>query len=428
MSSWVYLTLSINGLAYTVNAFKPAKRNRAVFLWSFFASWITIELAWFHLIFQVLMTVVFARAGAFRRTPGRIGLGIALLSWAGLAQLVRESLAARQQIADALQETDYQPVPRRQLPVRTTKNIEFDIVTTDRSRSGRFRRPGRVATRTTRLKMDVTRPATPPEPGTKRPAIIQIHGGGWVIGDKREQGLPLLKLLASQGWVGFNVNYRLSPGVAFPDHLIDVKRSLAWIREHADEFDIDPSFIAVTGGSAGGHLTALMALTPNDPAYQPGFEDADTTLQAAVPFYGVYDFTNRNGAWPEGNVSRFIEPVVMKAKLADEPERFAQASPLDQVRADAPPFFIIHGDRDTLAPVEDARDFAQRLEEVSTSDVRYLELTGAQHAFDVFPSIRCNASIAAVDRFLTHTYEQHQAAAGEADALAFEGTTPVTVP
>jgi acetyl esterase/lipase len=292
----------------------------------------------------------------------------------------------------------------------------------------RFGRAARTVSRSTHLKMDVTRPATPPDPGTKRPAIIQVHGGGWVIGDKREQGLPLLRLLSSQGWVGFNVNYRLSPRVAFPDHLIDVKRSLAWIREHADEYDIDPTFIAVTGGSAGGHLTALMGLTANDPRYQPGFEDADTSVQAAVPFYGVYDFTNRNGVWPPEVLPVLFERIVMKARLADEPELFAAASPIDQVRPDAPPFFILHGDRDTLAPVEDARDFARRLAAVSTNPVRYAELHGAQHAFDVFPSIRCNAAIDGVDRFLTHCYERNRAELGEPEALAFDGTTPVTVP
>jgi acetyl esterase/lipase len=126
-------------------------------------------------------------------------------------------------------------------------------------------------------------------------------------------------------------------------------------------------------------------------------------------------------------IQRFIEPYVMRAKLADEPELFADASPIDQVREDAPPFFIIHGDRDTLAPVVDARDFAERLAAVSNNDVRYLELTGAQHAFDVFPSIRCNAAIAATDRFLTRCYEQNRQALGEDDALAFEGPEPVTV-
>jgi acetyl esterase/lipase len=240
----------------------------------------------------------------------------------------------------------------------------------------------------------------------------------------------LLRLLASQGWVGFNVNYRLSPRATFPDHLIDLKRAIAWIRENADEYHIDPDFIVVTGGSAGGHLTSLVALTANDPEYQPGFEDADTSVQGAVPFYGVYDFTDRYGNWFPGATDNFIAPWVMKTKLADDPEGWAKASPIDQVRADAPPFLIIHGDRDILAPVEDAREFAALLDRVSEQKVHYLELHGAQHAFDIFPSIRCNAVIDAVDQFMTRIYEDHRTSLAEADALALDdpaaraGTNP----
>jgi acetyl esterase/lipase len=213
------------------------------------------------------------------------------------------------------------------------------------------------------------------------------------------------------------VNYRLSPRVAFPDMLIDLKRAIAWIRENADDYGIDPSFIAVTGGSAGGHLTALVALTANDAVYQPGFEDADTTVQAAVPFYGVYDFTNRNGFWFPDTVEQFIAPWVMQKSFEDHPEDYAKASPMDQVRADAPPFLVIHGDKDTLAPVEDARDFVSRLRAVSEQPVHHLELRGAQHAFDIFPSIRCNAVISAVDQYLTSCYEKHRSALAEPDAL-----------
>jgi acetyl esterase/lipase len=268
---------------------------------------------------------------------------------------------------------------KRRRDVKVTRNIEF----------------ARVAGKS--LRLDVYQPITP---GEGRPAVLQIHGGAWVIGDKREQGIPLLGHLASAGWVGFNANYRLSPGATFPDHLVDLKRALAWIREHAAEYGADPNFVCVTGGSAGGHLTALMALTANDPRYQPGFEDVDTTLRAAVPFYGVYDFTNRNDTWDPRTWPMFLEPWVVKAFLHEEPERFAEASPIDQVNADAPPFLVVHGDRDTLAPVEDARTFVEALRAVSTQPVLYGELHGSQHAFDLFPSIRSVQVIEAVERFL----------------------------
>lgn len=393
--SWVYLTLSINGALYTVNAFVPTRKNKVLFVPSFFASWITIELAWLHLIWQVLLTLVFARLGALRHKPGKVGLAVSVASWAGLVVLVRRSLAARHEIRAALEGLSHpRPEPRR-LPITVVRNVEYQRV------HGK------------KIRLDVYTPVAPPEPGVRRPALVQIHGGGWTIGDKREQGLLLMRRMASEGWVGFNVNYRLSPGATFPDHLVDIKKAIAWIRDHADEYGIDPGFIAVTGGSAGGHLTALTALTANRAELQPGFETADTSVQAAVPFYGVYDFTNRNGAWPEDTVRMFIEPIVMKAYLAEEPEKFALASPLDQVHAEAPPFFVIHGDMDTLAPVEDARDFVHRLRAVAEEPVYYLELHGAQHAFEIFPSIRANQVIDAVTHFLDGVHTGYLRAGGQ---------------
>ena len=153
--------------------------------------------------------------------------------------------------------------------------------------------------------------------------------------------------------------------------------------------------MVVTGGSAGGHLTALMALTANDARYQPGFEHADTSVQAALPFYGVYDFTNRNETMAPEFRNWILQPLVVKAFIEDEPEKFAAASPLDQIHADAPPFLIVHGDKDTLAPVADARLFAEQLRATSGSEVVYVELRGTQHTFDVFGSPRTRRMVVA---------------------------------
>jgi acetyl esterase/lipase len=392
-----YLVLSINGAAYTVNAFRPIRHNRFLFVPSFFAGWITIELAWLHLLIQMVMTAWFARKGALRSRTGKLGLLITLTSWIGLLVAVKQSLGSRAEVKAVLKDLVPQARPGQNLPVVVERNLAF----------------GRAGGKTQRL--DVYRPEPPAAPGTLRPAVLQIHGGGWVLGDKREQGLVLLKHLAANGWVGFNANYRLGPVATFPDQLVDVKRALAWIREHADEYGIDPNFIIVTGGSAGGHLASLVALTPNDPEYQPGFEHADTSVAAAVPFYGVYDFTNRHGWMNEGFLPLFLEPLVMKASVVDEPEKFAKASPVDRIHADAPPFMIIHGSNDTLAPVEAARDFAERLRAVSDAPVVYLELKGAQHAFEVFPSIRANAVVAAVDQFLAMLHDQYLESGDAAD-------------
>ena len=97
------------------------------------------------------------------------------------------------------------------------------------------------------------------------PVLLQIHGGGWTIGNKRQQALPLMMHLSRRGWVCVAANYRLSPRATFPDHLIDVKQALRWIRENIAEYGGDPGFVAITGGSAGGHLSALAALTGESP-------------------------------------------------------------------------------------------------------------------------------------------------------------------
>lgn len=389
LAGWTYLAVSLNGAAYTLNAYRPARRNRLLFGWSFFASWITIELAPFHLVWQVVATALFARRGALRTPAGRIGLGLTIASWVGLGLAIRQSFSARHEIREALRDVDHDGPLEVGVPVRVDRHITF-------ARAG-----GRP------LRLDVHAPDVPAEPGVRRPALVQIHGGGWVLGFKDRQGQLLMKRLASHGWVCFNVDYRLSPLATFPEHLVDVKRAIAWVREHADDYGIDPAFVTVTGGSAGGHLTALAALTANEERYQPGFADADTSVAAAVPFYGVYDFTNRNGAWPEETIPQFLAPIVMKSDPADDPEAWAAASPLDQVHAEAPPFLVIHGDLDVLAPVEDARDFVERLRAVSREPVYYLELHGAQHAFETFASVRANAVVEAAARFLEGVHRAH---------------------
>ncbi len=208
--------------------------------------------------------------------------------------------------------------------------------------------------------------------------------------------------MAERGWVCFAPNYRLSPKATFPDHIVDVKRALAWIREHADEYGVDPRFIAVTGGSAGGHLCALTALSQNDPLFQPGFEEADTHVAACVPFYGVYDLTDRHGLRGKASMEPFLAERVFKCTPDENRELWEAASPLARVQAEAPPFLVIQGTHDSLVFVEEARSFVRALREKSQSPVLYLEIEGAQHAFDIFHSLRSARAVNAVARFVEY--------------------------
>jgi acetyl esterase/lipase len=234
------------------------------------------------------------------------------------------------------------------------------------------------------------------------PALLQVHGGGWRGGNRRQQARPLIRRLTQAGWVCVAIDYPLVPEATFPDQLVAVKRALAWMRSEGHEHGIDPGFIAITGGSAGGHLSALAALTPGRPEYQPGFEGADTTVQAAVPFYGIYDFLNRNATRDEWPV---IPTGVMKASKSKQPELFRAASPLDQVNETAPPFLVVHGDTDSVVPPREATQFVEALESVSGRPVGYALLPGANHAFDVFESLRAHHAVAGVTAFLTHVLE-----------------------
>jgi acetyl esterase/lipase len=236
--------------------------------------------------------------------------------------------------------------------------------------------------------------------GGRAPVLLQVPGGGWVSGETRGQAYPLMSRLVDAGWICVPMCYRLSPRATFPDHIIDVKRAIAWVRANIADYGGDPDFIVITGGSAGGHLSSLAALSANEPAFQPGFEDVDTRVQAAVPFYGVYDLRDWDGKGGPKNNVRFVQRMVMKVSPQADPERWRQASPVSWVGPEAPPTMIIHGTNDSLVPVESARRFAGELRSVSRQPVVYAELPMAQHAFDIYASLRTRYTVRAVEQFL----------------------------
>ena len=398
------------------NAYRPSS-GMFTMAPSFFASWLTTEAAPGMLAVWKLRTL--AELLRRRRAAEPLGLpevaGLALTAGAtvGAIGLIRQGMRSAEEYDAALSGL----VPADELAARPAAIRAGALVPLLTGNRRRRRTRNVVYTehdardpRAAKLKLDVYMPLDDVPTGEKRPAVLQIHGGAWVLGSKDEQGIPLLNHLASCGWVGFNVDYRLSPRAKFPDHLVDLKKALAWIRDHADEYGVDPDFIVVTGGSAGGHLCALMALTQNDPQFQPGFEEADTSLQAAVPFYGVYDLTDRDGNY-DSTFTRLMTDIVMGVGLEDSPESWAAYSPLDRITSDAPPMFVIHGDRDVLVPVPIARSFVAALREVSEQPVVYAELHGAQHAFEVFPSFRTVHTVEYVERFLHHVHAEYLARA-----------------
>lgn len=235
---------------------------------------------------------------------------------------------------------------------------------------------------------------------TDAPVLIQVHGGGWTIGDKSQQGLLLMNRMAARGWICVAINYRLAPKNPFPAQIIDVKRAIAWVRENIGSYGGDPSYLVLTGGSAGGHLSSLAALTPDVAEYQPGFEEADTKVAACVPFYGVYDMGVTDDKTALAMRDTFLAPRVFKKDPKTDLAAFELASPLTHVSQDAPDFFVIHGTNDGLVSVKQARTFVAKLRALSDGVTTYLELPGTQHAFEVFSSIRSQQVMRSVERWL----------------------------
>ncbi len=403
-----YLLWSALGAVNTANVYRPLAHNGAASLPAFTSGWLTSEMPLQTIAWQALATGLHARKGALRSRAGKLALGLNLASWAVLVAMHREAIKAGEVLERALVDelganyrdrvVDLLPVP----PDTPLTKLELALPRRGSRRRYATARNLSYGEYGRRNQLDVWRRADL-DPNGKAPVLLQVHGGAWVMGSKQGQAYPLMAHMAEQGWVCVAVNYRLSPRSSWPDHIVDVKRAIGWIKEHIAEHGGDPGFVAVTGGSAGGHLSSLAGLTANDPAFQPGFEEVDTTLQAAVPFYGVYDFTNRdeNG---RADMLEFLESQVMKSTLADNRELWEQASPMHRVHADAPPFFFVHGDNDVLAPVEPARTIAELLRKESNNPVVYAELPRAQHAFDVFNSVRTHATVRAVEWFLAVVY------------------------
>ena len=400
---WLYLLVSIVGALFTLNAHVPSRPGRMVAGASFFAGWLTSELPLHHIAWQLLATFAFGASGALEAWPGWIGLAVTLGSWMGMLALLPPALRARDLVAEARAEASGGArVPAEQ---RAPLRIPLSAFSLRDTRVERTSDIPYVPAGGRRQQLDVYRLRTGVE---RAPVLLQIHGGAWVIGQKQQQGLPLMMELARRGWVCVAINYRLSPRHAWPAHLLDCKHALAWIAENIERFGGDPNFVAVTGGSAGGHLSSLVALTANDPRYQEGFESVDTRVAACVPFYGVYDWTHDADEQLGTRFRDLLGRIVMKQSYEEAPERYREASPIHRVHADLPPFLVVHGASDSLAPVAEARRFVARLKQESKSPVGYAELPGAQHAFDIFHSLRCRDTVVGVSDFLEGVHARYR--------------------
>jgi acetyl esterase/lipase len=387
---WACLGVGAAWVLLTAAALRPFRGKVGSGI-SFFPSWLASEAPLHFAAVAVIAVAVLGAFGSLTRWPGWGGLVLVACSVAALACEFGSGLRSRTAFEAALDGAGVSGspwpwsardtgrvvtiVPRRPRGVERIRNVSYS------SDPAHVRR------------LDIYRNKAC-EGGA--PVLVYFHGGGWIIGDKREQGLPMMGHLAERGYVCVTANYSLSPRATWPAHVLDCKLALAWVKRHIAEFGGDPSSVFVAGGSAGGHLASLVALSAGDATWQPGYEDEDLSVAGCIGLYGVYDLVDAERTGHPGLVPILEKRVFKQHRDSDA---FRAASPIARISVAAPAFFVVHGRNDVLVPVASARVFVAALRAACDRTVAYAELPLAQHAFDVFWSPRTVHLAHAVERF-----------------------------
>lgn len=235
-----------------------------------------------------------------------------------------------------------------------------------------------------RLRLDVYEPRRRLPGAPPAPSVVYLHGGAWLAGTRRQSPF-LMYELAAAGYVVFAVDYRLAPRYPMPAGLFDCKAAIAWVAEHAAQFGGTPDAI-VMGGSAGGHLAAMLAVSDGTAHLQPGFEDKSTRVRGAVVLYGIANLVGILEQEAHPLATLLLERIVFKRRFRDEPEVFRNAQPLSYLSDKVPPILLIHGENDSLVPIEEARNFYEHLSRAGATRVHLCEIPLAVHAFEIAPS------------------------------------------
>jgi acetyl esterase/lipase len=425
--AYVYLALAVMLFVATLAAIHPPSFGRHLMpvvglpamVLAFFVPQI--------IVIGVATTVVAARYGALAHTAGQVALGVHALCWGALSvylHRVHRSLPvldgvpvadADHPFSDGLTADERSQLKPGQVSWRPSLTYRIPaMLDVEVTRGVVYRRIGPYV-----LRLDVYRPRRRSGP---LPAALYIHGGGWVLGTRRQSRFMMYEL-ASAGWAVFAISYRFAPRAPLPAALEDCKAAVAWIREHAREYDARGDRLTVIGGSAGAHLAAMVALTPNHPRFQPGFEAADTRVHGAVLFYGVFDLVAALEQRRHVALSLLLEWLVVRKRFRDDPESYRLVQPASYLSADAPPMLLVHGTEDALVPIDQSREFRRTLKAAGARTVHLLEVPLAQHAFEVFPSPLHQRVVRVIARFMatlreTGTTSTTVAAPSDADTNA----------
>jgi acetyl esterase/lipase len=228
----------------------------------------------------------------------------------------------------------------------------------------------------TPLMLDIVRPRkTVDKP---MPVLVWIHGGGWRQGNRRG-GVPLLVPFAQRGFVCASIEYRLSDVATVPAQIEDCKCAIRFLRAKAKEYIVDPNRIGVWGGSAGGHLAALLGTSggAKDLEGNGGWQRESSRVQAVCDWFGPTDLTAIAGANPTGNnaVSQLLG-----GPAGEHKDLAKKASPIAYVSKGDPPFLIMHGDQDRLVPLRQSEVLDTALRKAGVEST-YVVVKGKGHGF-----------------------------------------------
>jgi acetyl esterase/lipase len=255
-------------------------------------------------------------------------------------------------------------------------------------------------------------------------AMIYVHGGAWKYGRRNIGKFPYFRQLAAQGHLIMDIDYTLNPHTSLPGMVMDVKRAILWLKEHADYYQVNPERIVLTGQSAGGHLSLLAAYTPNFTGFQPPEISGDTSVRGVISYYGPPDMATLHedieasfallfSEWMNRGVNRVLARVgeetlalgiagLVGGPLTDMPEMYQLISPISYVDAACPPTMLLHGVHDLLVNRQAVENLRHALL-VESVPVVYLPLAGCDHSFEsILPRVSPAAQTAVyyMERFL----------------------------
>jgi len=250
--------------------------------------------------------------------------------------------------------------------------------------------------------MDIVEPVGAASP---RPAVLLLHGGGWIVGNRSNE-FAMARFLGTLGYTAATASYRLCDDqVHHPAPVQDALAAIKFLRAKGGQYGIDPNRIAIGGESAGGHLALLVGLTKDPRIYQDdSYPGVPSDVSAVIDIYGptLLGPQYKGATWI---VKRFLDSY-LGGPPEKFPDRYAEASPLNHVRRDAPPVLILHGDMDNVVDFEQAAMLNKALRDCG-GRCELVRVTGAMHGWGLeFTSNDSMRTLPAITQFLARVFPE----------------------